>query len=272
MSQQAQPILATPVTIRIGGTSVGIRSQDAAFRDMLLARYSGFVVPTSHADFEFDVELAEPSAPINADEELRVTRRGEDWKLERGDFRAVWNARTTRGQVFQAKSPYAIDSVLRIVHTLILATRGGFLVHAASAIRNGHAFLFAGASGAGKTTISRLAPPDARLLTDEISYIRCDDGKYWACGTPFAGELARLGENCTAPIRTLFLLEKAAENRIDRVDPADAVRQLLRHILFFAVDPEMVKLVFQAACRFADVVPVRRLSFTPDRRVWEIIG
>ena len=62
--------------------------------------------------------------------------------------------------------------MLRIVHTLVLARQGGFLLHSASAIRNGKAFLFAGVSEAGKTTISRLAPPDATLLTDEISYVR----------------------------------------------------------------------------------------------------
>lgn len=268
----SQPVQSFTVTIQIGGISVAVRTQDPDFRDMLEARYGGFVVPTSRPDIEFDVQLAESSTPISVDEEVRVARQEDDWTLQRGDFRATWNVRTARGQIFQASNPYAIDSVLRIVHTLILAPRGGFLLHAASAIRNGGAFLFAGVSGAGKTTISRLAPPDVKLLTDEISYVRRDDGVYSACGTPFAGELARVGENCSAPIQTLFLLEKSASNHIEAVDPADAVRELLRHILFFAVDPEMVKLVFESACRLVDKVPVRRLCFTPDQRVWEIIG
>jgi hypothetical protein len=47
---------------------------------------------------------------------------------------------------------------------------------------------------------------------------------------------------------------------------------LLRNILFFADDPELVELVFQAACEFASLVPVRRLVFVPDQRVWDIIG
>jgi hypothetical protein len=38
--------------------------------------------------------------------------------------------------------------VLRIVHSLIQAQAGGFLLHSASAIRNGKAFLFSGISGA----------------------------------------------------------------------------------------------------------------------------
>jgi hypothetical protein len=126
-------------------------------------------------------------------------------------------------------------------------------------------------SGAGKTTISRLAPSDATLLTDEISYVRRQGDEYWACGTPFAGELARVGENLSAPLSTLFLLEKGPENRIEAVAPSEAVRLLMRNILFFAEDPELVSLVFRSACEFAEQVPVRRLIFVPHQRVWEMI-
>ena len=66
------------------------------------------------------------------------------------------------GIFVQSANPYSIDAALRIIHSLILARQGGLLVHAASAVRNGKAFLFAGVSGAGKTTISRLAPPTPR--------------------------------------------------------------------------------------------------------------
>ncbi len=260
------------VIIQIGGTSVGIRSDDADFRSMLAERYSGFVLPEGRADFEFDVELIEPAGIVSADDDVQVRRTDEEWELTRGDFRAQWNVRSASGRVKQSNNPYAIDSVLRIVHTLLLASRGGFLAHAASAIRDGHAFLFVGISGAGKTTISRLAPPDATLLTDEISYVVRENGAYLACGTPFAGELARVGENQSAPIKALFFLEKARENWIEDVDPAEAVRLLLRNILFFAKDEGLVKRLFASACEFVEKVPVRRLYFVPDERVWQIIG
>ena len=152
--------------------------------------------------------------------------------------------------------------------------RADFLLHSASAIRNGKAFLFAGVSGAGKTTISRLAPADATLLTDEISYVRklnSEDG-YVAFGTPFTGELAKLGENASAPVAALYLLAQGPENRIEPVAAADAGRELLANMLFFAEDQEMVHWAFQAACDFVHRVPVYRLTFVPDARVWEMIG
>lgn len=260
------------VSIQIGGVSVGILSDNPTFVEMLERRYAGFLTNADGSDFQLEVVLHEPVEP-GTEEDLRVTRAGESWVLQRGDFHATWNASARRGKVFQSNNPYAIDSVLRIVHTLILAARGGFLVHAASAVRNGCAFLFAGVSGAGKSTISRLAPADVHLLTDEISYVvRRDTGQYWAYGTPFAGELGRAGENLSAPVKTLFLLEQGAENRIAAVASTDAARLLLRNILFFAADEENVRRVFQSACEFAEKVPVRRLCFVPDQRVWEMIG
>ena len=122
-------------------------------------------------------------------------------------------------------------------------------------------------SGAGKTTISRLAPPDVTLLTDEVSYIRRDQDGYHACGTPFAGELARVGENCSAPIACVFLLKQGKENKIEPVAKSEAIRRLMRNILFFAEDTDLVQKVFQSACEFVERVPLRRLTFVPEARV-----
>ena len=272
--------------------------------------------------FSLDVELL-PPGPVSDVEDVRVRLECGRWLMERGDFRAGWDPERRRGWVRQTAHPYAIDSVLRILHTLLLARQGGFLVHAASAIRDGRAFLLAGPSGAGKTTLARLAPPDVALLTDEVSYVRAKEelqesevrsqelearseeggGRrqeagvrspsrvprvpsavsripnpeprapaFEAFGTPFAGELARLGENLRAPVGALYFLAQGRENRIEPVREADAVRALLQNILFFAEDAELVRLVFESAFDFVSRVPVRRLVFAPDARVWELIG
>jgi len=260
------------IAVEIGGMPILLRTQDASFRELLASRYAGFVGSSSHPRFEFDVDLVPPSAEMESDEDVHVEMQEGEWRLRRGDFRALWDPRAGRGRIRQSANPYSIDSVLRIVHTLILAREGGFLLHAASAVRSGRAFLFSGVSGSGKTTISRLVPADVTLLTDEVSYVRRDTDGYRACGTPFAGELARLGENCSAPIRTLFLLEKGCENKIEPVATAEAVRSLLRNILFFAEDAELVRLIFRSACEFVECLPVQRLTFVPDERVWDMIG
>jgi hypothetical protein len=264
-------MLRESTAITIGGVTVVLRTTDPSFIEMIDARYVGFAGSDAAADYEFDVDVV-PAGAACADEDVRVRREGERWVLTRGDFHAEWNPDTRRGTVRQSANPYSLDSVLRIVHTLVLAGEGGFLLHAAGAIRNGRAFLFSGVSEAGKTTISRLAPPDATLLTDEISYVRRPgSGRYIACGTPFAGELATVGENVQAPLAAVYLLAKGAVNAIEDIPRIEAARALLRNTLFFAEDAALVDQVFAAICEFVDVVPVQRLTFAPTAKVWELI-
>lgn len=261
-------VIGYSVCIEIGGMAVCLHTIDDAFARMLEERYAGFVRPAA-ADYELEIELSESSN--HGDEDVAVRREGSLWVMTRGDFRAEWHPGERRGRVRQSANPYAIDSVLRILHSLLLAEQGGFLVHAASAIKDGKAFVFAGRSEAGKTTISRLAPAGVTLLTDEISYLRKEKDQYVACGTPFAGELARVGENVSAPLAGFFLLSKGPVHKVEDVPPVEAVRELMENILFFAEEPELVNRVFQAACDFVGRVPVRRLTFAPQASVWELV-
>jgi hypothetical protein len=52
---------------------------------------------------------------------------------------------------------------------------------------------------------------------------------------------------------------------------ADMARALMRNILFFAGEGELVRRIFQTACDFISRVPCERLVFKPDPDVWEMI-
>jgi hypothetical protein len=259
------------IVIEIGRYPVLVRSDSAEFLQMLEWRYAGFLSTEAQCGCEFDVELVPPGR-ITDENDVAVRFEAGRWRIERGDLWTEWDPRTRRGRIVQSANPYSIDAALRILHSLILAREGGLLMHAASAIRNGKAFLFAGVSGAGKTTISRLAPADVKLLTDEISYLKHNGHGYAAYGTPFAGELAKVGENAEARLAAIYMLHKGLANTMERMRDAEAVRMLLKNVLFFANDPDLTGQVFETACKLASSVPVYRLTFFPDERVWELIA
>jgi hypothetical protein len=261
-------------TVAIGGLPIAIHSASADFIPMIEARYAGFLAGPVPDAIRFDVDVVPLSGlrtGHDLEEDIEVRLDAGCWRLRRGDFTAEWDPATRRGRVRQAACPYAIDSVMRIVHSLVLAESGGFLLHAASAVRNGRAFLFSGVSEAGKTTIARLAPPDVTLLTDEISYVRPRPDGYQAFGTPFAGELGTPGENIVAPIAAVYFLAKGSKNSIAPLDPASAARRLLRNILFFSDDVRLVERLFQTACAFVSQVQACELTFRPDAEVWSLI-
>jgi hypothetical protein len=258
------------IVVEVGNLPIRLWCDSLNFTRRIEERYSGFLSPSSDAIGEFEIELAPPAIKFGH-EDVRVTWDAGHWLIERTDFQAWWNPGTARGRIQQVPSIYSLDSVLRIVHTLLLARKGGFLLLASSAIRNGRAFLFSGASGTGKTTIMSLAPPGASLLADDISYLTRGENAYYAFGTPFYYELPRPGENLEAPINALYVLAKGSKNKIEPIRGTAAVRALLENVLFFARDPELVKLVFASACEFVNRVPFHRLTFVPDASVWELI-
>lgn len=264
--------MPSSIIIDIGEKAASLQTADPAFVELLERRYGGFVNDAACPALSLEVTLVSPETlPQGADLQVRQQQSGR-WRVERSDFCAEWDSTSRCGWVRQSLSPYGTDSILRIVHTLLLAPEGGFLLHSASAVRNGRAYLFAGRSGAGKTTISRLTPTDVVLLSDEISYVRRHGEGYRAFGTPFAGELGTAGPNISAPVAALYLLAHGSSNHVQALGRAEAARALLESILFFAEDAELVRMVFEAACEFVCRVPVYRLTFAPQPRVWDLIA
>jgi hypothetical protein len=155
---------------------------------------------------------------------------------------------------------------------LLLVERGGFLAHSASAIAGTNAYLLAGPSGAGKTTMCRLASESVQLLSDEISFVLPEGAGYRAFGTPFYGELARAGEPVSALLATMFVLRHAPENRITSLTRSEALHAVMRNILFFAKEPAWVQRVLAAAIRFVDSVPIRQMEFLPTPEIWNLVA
>jgi len=270
-NQEAARDFRRTLTITIGGLPVRFCVPDAAFSSMLAERYASFL-HASHpqsSEIEFEVSLVPPGR-LPGPAELEVRWENGVWRMGRGDFRAEFDLAARRGRIALLPNPYAVDALLRIVHSLLLARSGGVLLHAASGILHGRGVVFSGVSGAGKTTIARLAPPHVRLLTDEISYLRREGPGYRVYGTPFSGELGLRGEDISAPLAAIHLIEHSAVNRRDPLSQPEAVRRLLRNTLFFAHEPELVSGVFSTLCDLTQRVPVYRLEFAPDARVWEL--
>src|SRR5205814_4228491 len=93
------------------------------FCELLERRYAGFINPHSESAYRFDIQLDSTGRP--SDEDARVFRSGPLWNFHRGDFRAQWNPQARHGWIRQCPNPYAIDTVLRITHSLVLAEQGG---------------------------------------------------------------------------------------------------------------------------------------------------
>jgi hypothetical protein len=111
----------------------------------------------------------------------------------------------------------------------LLSTRGGLLFHAGALAAHGGGVMFAGISGAGKTTMGRAchAAGAGTVLSDERAVVRPTAAGWVVDGTPWAGE-GRFRARVTAPLRAVVLLDKASEDRLEPVSPGRALAYFYR--------------------------------------------
>jgi hypothetical protein len=158
---------------------------------------------------------------------------------------------------------YPLDQLL-MMH--FLARRRGMLAHAAGIVIAGRAYLFAGVSGAGKSTFSLLlaAARAGKMLSDERVILRLVNGRLVAFGTPWAGT-ANIASAGNAPLAGVFLLKHGKTNRIEALDPVSAADRMLPMISIPWYDPDAAAPIIAFAKKVCAAVPVRQFQFTPDR-------
>lgn len=255
--------------VEIGGLPIRLTVDNPALEREISTRYEGFTGSDAQPTFEFAITTS--IRPTSQDQQVRIRCDQQTWTAERCDFWAEWDFTTHHGQIHQIPFAYASDIVFRIFYALLLLQNGGLLLHAASAVRNGRAFIFTGVSGSGKSTIAKLAPPDTKLLSDESSFVRVNGAESIAFGTPFPGDLDRNGMNISAPVAGLYFLKKGDHNRIEGLAPHRVVDRLLRNIVLYYDQAELKALAFRTGCDFLSTVPAYQLTFVPDAQVWNLI-
>jgi hypothetical protein len=113
--------------------------------------------------------------------------------------------------------------------------------------------------------------PEGSVLTDEISLLRFENREWRAYGTPFWGEFRAAGSNTSAPVRGIFRLVQAAENRVAALRPAELLRALLPNVLFFSSETEANRRLLKILGHAAETISGYELAFRKDRAFWEVL-
>jgi adenylylsulfate kinase-like enzyme len=131
-----------------------------------------------------------------------------------------------------------------------------------------------GLSGAGKSTVSRLALESGRLvLSDDLNAVVVDGGRPWVQQVPFTGDLG--GSRTTRgrfPLGRVFRLRQAAAAALRPMSRAEAVALLYGCAPYVNADPlrRDQLLANLEACMAG--VPAGELSFRRDGTFWPLLA
>jgi hypothetical protein len=214
---------------------------------------------------------------------------------------AIWNRTHTCGDIYHPSARPFLDGDLhaltlfptdQILIARLLADRAGCYLHSAGAILDGAGVLFVGPSGAGKTTTVRMltqasearegtgqyAPsgPGVEILCDDRNIVRRVDGAFRVFGTWSHGESA-LVSPAHAPLRAIFFLDQARENRLALLtDRSEIRRRLLARVIKPFVTAEWWHKTLDVIEQLAREVACYTMQFDQSgriiERVQEIVG
>ena len=153
---------------------------------------------------------------------------------------------------------------------------GGFVFHGSCVAVDGEGYVFTAKSGTGKSTHARLwrelLGSRAVMVNDDKPIIRLLDNGYFVFGTPWDGK-HRLSANIAVPLKTICILEQAAENSIQAITKREALPMLIQQA-YRPADPlalsKTLSLVDQLRARFYRLrcntdISAAELSYTEQR-------
>jgi len=188
----------------------------------------------------------------------------------------------------QGGIPYV--NLLRLSQVLAreAQARGGVLIHGALAERDGMGVILAGPGGTGKTTASHRLPPPWRSLCDDTTLVvRNPQGDYWAHPWPTWSRFLEGGPGGTwnvqvaVPVKGIFFLAQAVEDRVERAGPGRAVSlfvECVRQASMFmplGLSKEEVRALhlerFNNLCVLARAIPAHVLHISLTGAFWQEI-
>ena len=274
--------------IALGRTCIGIRCQDEVFLAEARRRYEPFLSP-EEPEFWIELELRQERTAEEIRQLLPHTRihaEGEDFATEPDLMwgRVKWAAGLLQIQTerafFSPETGYKLmDVLLRGLYYGMYKYKksvspDAYLVHGCGILCGGRGYLFTGPSGAGKTTVARMAG-GRRVLNDEVVLVGPENGRLYLAGTPLTGSI---DERCNeaASLHAILLLKQGAEASVRRLRGAEAYRSLLPQTIgaprFLDTGwPSSVQERADFWAMVASRVPCYELTFRLDGSFWPLV-
>jgi hypothetical protein len=154
-----------------------------------------------------------------------------------------------------------------------LARGDGAILHGCGISREGRGIVFAGESGAGKSTFSRLWAQEKRveILSDDRVIVRRQNGLFYLYGTPWHGDAA-LAAPGGVPLERIFFIRHGEQNAVRPMARAFCVRVLLKCCFPPLWDAAGMRFMLEFFDELTSVVPCAELAFVPDAGVLDFLA
>lgn len=153
----------------------------------------------------------------------------------------------------------------RIGMESLLLQHFGLLLHASLIKYEDKTLAFAGPSGVGKSTQANIWQKflGADIINGDRAVLRKNKGVWCAYGSPYAGT-SGVYKNDSAPLEAIVLLEQAEENRLRRLNEAEAFSRIYQEFSVHHWQKDFVARATDLCLQLLSETPIYLLECRPD--------
>ena len=246
-----------------------------------MTQYAPFEVePTTELAFSMRVVDLFPAAgdvtvEINQDDDGSQIVAGHIGDRPYFEFQ-LWGKRAARMLTDQAYTEavvtldqerlFGINNALMVMYALATANSQTALFHSSVVSYKGHAYMFLGKSGTGKSTHSSLwlrHIEGTELVNDDNPVVRRLPDGFYLFGSPWSGKTPCY-RNISYPLGGVVSLAQAPYNKIRRLKALEAYAALVPSISGKRWDKRVAEGLYETENLMAGQVPVWHLDCLPD--------
>lgn len=175
-------------------------------------KVQGSLLAERSAPYKADFDSSETQIRFNLSEEFVDRKQKELPHLTKEEHEYMWTCEAFYNELLK---------------------HNGMMLHSSCVEKDGFAYLFSARSGTGKSTHTHLwlkMFENTRIINDDKPALMCENGKWYACGTPFSG---KTDENIDVklPVRAITFLHRSETNQVKKLAPAQAVGLLIEQTI-----------------------------------------
>ena len=154
-----------------------------------------------------------------------------------------------------------------------LAKFGDLILHASGFIYEDKAYVFAGDSGVGKSTLAAqfLNDPAFTVIGEDQVILRFKNGRFWVYGTPWHVNAQMCSPN-GAPLENFFSLQKDDRNRIDSITAIEGGERLMQTAFIPYYRLDVLQTILDRIALLSENTQFLSLSYQMGMNVWNLIN
>lgn len=242
-----------------------------------------------HAQREESIQQKQKRAYLGDELDWRISRYKNRFLIEggtSGNFQVFFDKNFKNIDIFiinslgEWKLSDVFTGFLQLFMIYYLAVKKEGLVVHSTAIKDeqkkGKAYLFAGVSGAGKTTTSRIWDKYAagiKVLNDDRIIIRKIKRKFYIYGTPWHGDFSDYLKTSIeqARLSNLFFIYHRRQNKAEKVTPREFFNLFFQSIFAPLWSKENLGFIFEFLMELILNVPCYKFGFKNNKKIIDYV-